>query len=768
MNMMNVQSPVSQPGTVVLREYWSLILRRKWIIIASLLFSLTVAGILCKLLPKWYRSETLILVEDQKVPENVVKGIVEGNLEQRIFVIQKQIMSRTLLGEIVKELNLYSDEVALYNLDAAIGKVKSTIRVEMVAKGPQGNFVSRNSLDAFTVSFAHEDPATAMKVTTLLASKFIEENVKSREQIAEGTTEFLDYEVAAAKRDLNRKEDEITQFKAKHMGELPQQMEANLRALDRLQDDLQSANESIHRLSDRLAMVEKGIKDYERFGSTNLSLLAGRSEPDSLFRRLKELKEKLAKLNSEFWDTYPDVTLTQEEIRQVEGELVKLYGADAIKPGEKILDPYLQDLKKQQSELRTELTLLNQRQHSLQTEKRDYVRRVESAPAVEQELLILQRDYDNMKKNCEALIEKRLNARVAENLEKRQKGAQFRIIDPANFPRVPEKPNQLRILAFGLIFGCVLGIGIAVMKEQFNPQFRRPEDVEQALGPRLLAVIPDFTLLYTQLSRQRLLTNGNRSEERVRPAFWRQFLGDRESRLPFTMAIIVKWLPASLVAEQYRVAATRLELIGTKARSTVMAVTSAVKSEGKTTTVVNLGYTLARDLGKRTLLIDCDFKCPALDRYAETASIWGLADCLTSDIPVDQCLSSFEGVPCWIMPVGKRQLQMNELLKAERLRNIFAQLRERFEYILINTPPILPLADMNVLVGYADALLLVVRASSTPQQFVKRALSTFKVEVPIHVILNGVANESLPYYMAPYYQQDYTSEKVGPYSRMIE
>jgi polysaccharide chain length determinant protein (PEP-CTERM system associated) len=741
--------------------------RRKWIIIASLFFCLAIAGLLCKFLPKSYRSETMILVEDQKIPENVVKGIAEGNLEQRIFVIQKQITSRTLLGEIVNELNLYPDEVALHNLDAAIGKVKSAIRVEMVAKGPQGNFVSRTSLDAFTVSFAHEDPATAMKVTSKLASKFIDENLKSREQIAEGTTEFLDYEVTAAKRDLDRKEDEISQFKSKHMGKLPQQMEANLRALDRLQADLGTTSEGIQRLSDRLALVEKGIKDYERFGSTNIALLAGRTEPDSLFRRLKELKEKLAKLKSEFWDSYPDITLTQEEIRQVEGELVKVYGPDVIKPGEKPLDPYLQDLNKQRSELRTELTLLNQRLHTFQAEKLDYVRRVEHAPAVEQELLILQRDYDNMKKNYETLIEKRLNARVAVNLEKRQKGGQFRIIDPANFPRVPEKPNQLRILAFGLIIGCALGMGIAVMKEQLNPQFRRPEDIEQILGPQLLAMIPDFTFLYTQLARQRFLptyempreTNGHH-EESARPAFWRQFLGYGEGRPSFTAELLVKWLPTSIVAEQYRVAATRLELIGTKEESSVIAVTSAVKGEGKTTTVVNLGYTLARDLGKRTLLIDCDFKCPALDRYAETASPWGLADCLTSDILVEQCLTSFKEVPCWIMPVGNCELHMNELLKTERLANIFAQLRERFEYILINTPPILPLADMNVLVGHADSLLLVVRAGSTPQQFVKRAMHTLKATIPIHVILNGVGNQSLPYYMYPYYQRDDISRKL--------
>lgn len=761
MSTIDVERQMSRPATEVLHEYWNVAIRRKWVIIGAILLSLTVAWIYCKLSPKLYRSEALILVEDQKIPETYVQGVVEHNLEQRIFIIQKQIMSRTFLGEIVKQFNLYPEEAAKYGPDAAIGKVGNSVRVEMVAKGlPRGNFVGRNSIDAFTVSFFHEDPGTAMMVTERIAAKVIEDSLKAREKIAEGTTEFLDYEVARAKKELESKEDEITQFKSKHMGELPQQIEANLRALDRLQNDLSSVNENIHRLSDRLALVEKGIKEYQRFGTTNPTLVSGPIQPDPLFRRHQELREKLAKLNAEFWETYPDVILTKQEIRQVEEELVRLYGPDAIKPGEKPLDPYLQDLKKQQSELKSELTLLKQRQQLLHSEKKLYEERVEKAPAVEQELLILMRDYDNMKNNYRSLLDKRLNARVAENLEKQKQGGQFRILDPPNFPRGPATPNQQRIMIIGFLLGCVLGIGMAVLQEQLNPQFRRPEDVEHVLGPQLLAVIPDFTLAYSRLRWQRFLpgsyaargSNGQNGVGEPRTVQWKRLLGHSGGSLSHEMNLVVKWLPASIVAEQYRVAATRLALVTAKDRSTIVAVTSAVKGEGKTTTVVNLGYTLARDLGKRTLLVDCDFKAPVLNRYAETDPERGLADCLEGEIPVDECLSGFGEVPCWILPVGNGETQSGELLRAECLASIFAQLREQFEYILINAPPILPLADMNVLAGHADLLLLVVRAGSTPQQFVKRALATLRADIPIHVILNAVGGQALPYYMYDYEQ----------------
>ncbi|WP_447603627.1 GumC family protein [Nitrospira sp. Nam80] len=741
--------------------------QHKWTIVGSIIISVMVASIYCIVAPKQYRSETMILVEDQKIPENFVKGVDEGNLEQRIFVIQKQVRSRAILTDIVKEFRLYPDIMATEGMESAISTLAASILVEMLGKGPRANFVGRTSLDAFTVSFVHEDPGTAMQVTARVAAKFIEQNLRMREQTAEGTTEFFDEEVVRSKAELERKEDEISQFKSVHMGKLPQQIEPNLRALDRLQSELNAGNETIRRTSDRLALVDKAIQEYQRTGTTNPALVSGGSEPDPLFRRHKELREKLIKLKSEFWDTYPEVTLTRDEMREVEAKLTELYGPEVFKPGEKLVDPYLRDLKRQSSELHSELALLRQRQQSLQNEKLDYERRVEKAPQVEQELLILERDYANMKDNYRALLDKRLNARVAENLEKRQKGAQFRILDTANFPRRPEKPNQPRVMIFGVLFGCAVGVGLALLCEYRRPQFRSPEDVEQILGPYLLAVIPDFTLEHNRLRWLRLFpTSSHRTlmpPDKAATATGVLRLSTHKkgagSGRRTDDNFIVKWMPHSFVAEQYRVGATRIALLESAGPSTVVAITSAVKGEGKTTTVINLGYTLARDLGKRTLLIDCDFTVPTLHRYADTIPEWGLADCLISDVSWEDCLASFGDVPCWIMPVGNSRIHSNELLKTGRLQSLLAQLRERFDYILINTPPILPLATMTVLAGHVDHLVLVIRANSTPHQVVKRAMKSLRLRVPVQVILNRVGSGSLPSYM---YDYGYTEAKAAP------
>jgi capsular exopolysaccharide synthesis family protein len=205
-----------------------------------------------------------------------------------------------------------------------------------------------------------------------------------------------------------------------------------------------------------------------------------------------------------------------------------------------------------------------------------------------------------------------------------------------------------------------------------------------------------------------------------------------------------------MAAEQYRVGAARLQLLDTNARSRILVVTSAIKGEGKTTTVINLGYTLARDFGKRVLLLDCDFVFPELQHFSEIPSQYGLVDCFRDNIPVEEAMTSFTNIPCWIMPAGDVGQGFSDLLKTGPFERVLSELREKFDYILINAPPILPVATVNVLERHTDLLLLVVRANMTSQQVVKRALDSLRASKPIHVILNCVPMQSLPYYMTEY------------------
>jgi succinoglycan biosynthesis transport protein ExoP len=777
---------MNQSTPLTLTDYWQIAVRKKWLILGWLLLAISVAATLCYVLPKSYRSSTLILVEDQKIPEDYVKATVIGSVEERLTMIQQQVMSRTLLKNVIEEQKLYLEDIERTGIESVIDEVRRDIKVETVGAA------DTRRVQAFKISFGHENPTTAMKVTARLASLFIEQNLRVREELAEGTSEFLEQELLLAKSQLEEKERAIRDFKSKHLGVLPQQMEANLRALDRLQDELLSVTDMYNTMTGRLGMIEKAIKEYEATGKADQTFAGGDGGIEHLHARLKELERNLVLLQSEYKDSYPDVLQTKKEIEKLKVQLAGKYREKEqeaesrprrqpqVRPEDeletrRVFDPYLRELIKQRSELRLELTQLDERRRRVNTQMKEYENRVEKTPALEQELTLLVRDYENMQNNYQKLLEKKLNARVAENLEKRQKGEQFRILDPANLPEKPEKPDQLRIMLMGLAVGCALGFGSAIGLEQLQPVFRRSEEVESLLGLPLLATIPAFEkalgrsakLLQAPASfpsvsdreQWRLplsLPGGSAEEEKgLRKPSHRNT--SSVEHYPFELNLVCKWRPWSVVAEQFRVAATRLTLMQANQNSTVVVVTSAVKGEGKSAVTVNLGYVLARDLGKSTLILDCDLKCPMIHSYAGVAPGPGLRDILRGGQSVDSCLQSFGNEPLWVLPVGSSSGQAIDLAKMHQLTKILTELRARFDYIILDAPPILPLADMHVLAGMADVVAMVIRSGSTRQAVVQKALNTLRSHKDTCIILNGLQADAIPYYMQEGY--DYFVQK---------
>jgi polysaccharide biosynthesis transport protein len=748
-----------------LSDYWQIAIHRKWLIAGVILLSLGIAGLLCLVLPKSYRSSTLILVEDQKMPQDYVKAIVGGNIEGRLIMIKQQVVSRTLLTRVIDEFKLFpKGGRAAGALEDMIELMRKSIKVETVGSpGTKG-------VEAFFISYAHTDPMMAMKITAKLASLFIEENLRFREQFVEGASEFLEQELAKAKEGLEIQEQAISDFRKRFMGELPQHLEPNLRALDRIQSELIGTNESIQSLSERIGLIDKAIRDYEH-------------GVDPLLSRLRELERNLSALSAAYKETYPDIVQTKQEIEMIKAELIGKRSLSDQKLDEATIssfDTSLQGLLRQKAEARIDLAGLKDRRMRLNAQMKFYDTRVERTPAREQDLMILIRDYENMQKNYQSLLEKKLNARVAGNLEKRQKGEQFRMIDPAFVPQKPEKPDPMRIMLLGLAIGCGVGFGGAFVLEQMKSSFRRAEEAELLLGIPLLAAIPDFKTAYggtgmalpapsgnghSQAARSQVALAGPRTTEeragrqeaqngkkkgwllgRAKP-FERKEMNGGVGGLSPELNLVTKWRPTSLVAEQFRVAATRLALMAEEGKCPIVVVTSAVKGEGKSACAVNLGYTLARDLGKTTLLIDCDLKDPALHKYLGAALEPGLVELLRGKHSPEDSIHPLEKWPLWLLPAGNQENGPMELSKIYELAPILAALRRRFDYIILDAPPILPLADMNILAGMADILAMVIRAESTEREVVQRALNSLKPTSQSGILLTGVWTNGIPYYM---------------------
>ncbi len=756
----------SEPLLVSLRHYWAAVVRRKWLVISAILAGVSLASALCVWLPKSYRSSTLILIENQKIPDEYVKGIGGASIEERLTMIQQQVMSRTLLSQIIEEFRLYEGQVQREGLESAIERIRKTIKVETVGTaGSRGK-----SVEAVTLSFAHEQPMTAMKVTAKLASLFIEENLKVREQLVTGVSVFLEQELQDARKALEAQEQAISQYKSKFIGVLPQQMEANLRALDRLQADLNASDDLLHSQTDRLGLVEKTIKEYEATGSMRSEGSGSATSPaglDPLVVRLRELERRLTTLTAEWKESYPDIGETRQEIQNVKKQLAEKYGEPSLaKEGDtaKTFDPYLRELNKQRNELRADLASIKERRQRLLEQIKQFEQRVEQTPAREQEVMILLRDYENMQKNYQALLDKRLNAHVAVNLEKRQKGEQFRVLDPANLPQRLDSPNRLLIMVLGLLGGTGLGVGAALGLDQLNPTYRRTEEVETIAHVHVLATIPDFSPRGIPIPSQGA-ANGN---GHLQKSGWRKMTTLSESSRggastgPRIDSLIAKWQPLSIAAEQYRMAASRL-VLSTEARgSTVLEITSALKGEGKTTTVVNLGYTIARDLGKRTLLLDCDLRSPTLHHYLDAKPRAGMLELLEGAAVQGDCVARIDEVPCWIMPVGNSIKEQSELTHIQQLRALLPTLRLQYDYVIINAPPVLPSATVGILASLADVLIMVIRAGSTPKHVLQKAFLMLGLTVEKQVILNGVDPSNMPHTIYGYSASPEGHRPAGP------
>jgi polysaccharide chain length determinant protein (PEP-CTERM system associated) len=505
----------------LVRDYLGMIWRQKVWIILPLIGGILIAGILIVKLPKIYRSTTLILVEAQKVPEEYVKSAVSGTVEGRLSTIQQQIMSRSLLEKIINKFGLYPENSKEVITEEVIGRMRSNIEVRTTV-------ARNNNIEAFSLSFEGRDPVMVMNVTNELASLFIEENLKIREQLVEGTTEFLDNELKNLKETLERQEARIGEFKRTNMGELPQQLEANLRSLDRIQSDLLATQLAKQSAQDRKLVLEKTIemtrqrieKAANEGGVDDHALLESGITPPSterppspLMLRLIQKKADLSNLQTEYKENYPDIIMLKREIQELEDQVALTEMSEAgtlpaglrepgennraripvrVPPGFELERAHIAETQRQIQAIDVELNTLRERERGLQKQIQLYERRVESVPAREQELAVLERDYENTKKNYEALLDKKLNAKIAENLEKRQKGEQFRILDPANLPEKPFKPVPLQIALMGVAGGLGVGVALAFIREKLDSSIRKPEEVERITSVPVLVSIPDF------------------------------------------------------------------------------------------------------------------------------------------------------------------------------------------------------------------------------------------------------------------------------------
>jgi uncharacterized protein involved in exopolysaccharide biosynthesis len=309
-----------------IHDYIEILLRRIWYIIIPFAIVISVATIYSFTAPKKYRATTLILVTPQKVPVDYVRPTVTSRIEDRLQSIGQEIMSRTRLEQIIAEFKLYQNEAKTLAMEEIVELMRKDVRIEI--RGKEGYF---------SIAYIGEDPRTVTMVTNKLASLFIEENLKLREQQAQGTTEFLALELNATKAKLDEQEKLITQFKRQFMYELPDQRDVNLSLLGKLQQQLQTIGDALKSAQDRKLIIQKQLNEMRNMAAMltdQAPMLTGQedspSSPSALLRpkignpdeiRLDKLKNHLSELETRYKEKHPDILITKKQIADLEKKL---------------------------------------------------------------------------------------------------------------------------------------------------------------------------------------------------------------------------------------------------------------------------------------------------------------------------------------------------------------------------------------------------------------------------------------------------------------
>jgi len=454
--------------------------RRKWLGILVFAVPFVAALSLIVFMPGVYRSTATVLVDRQQVPETMVRPTVTSALETRLHTIGQEIMSRSRLESLIKQFDLYGDLRRRVSPEEVIERMRKDIKLELKSVDQKDD--RRAATIAFALSYDGRDPVTVARVTNTLASFFIEENLKVRERQAAGTSEFLKVQLADVKKRLDDQEALVSQFKKKYMGELPQQTDANLSAIERLNTQLRMNSDNQMRVQERREALVKQMND-----ATAMS--AGGTGPEAGADRMARLQAELRQLRTTYSDKYPDIVRIKEEIATLEREAGEGASKDDKKPVA-AMSPYVLRIKQAQTELEGELNALKGEEKRLRSAIASYIGRVENSPKREQEYRELARDYDSMRENYASLLKRYEEAQLAESMEQRQKGEQFRLLDPAVPAAEPTAPNRWRLL-FGALVACLaLAVGVVIGAEQINAAFHSVDDLRNLSAVPVLLSIP--------------------------------------------------------------------------------------------------------------------------------------------------------------------------------------------------------------------------------------------------------------------------------------
>jgi polysaccharide chain length determinant protein (PEP-CTERM system associated) len=466
---------------LTMEDYTAILKRRAWMVISLACISLVIGVVLSFVISPQYQSQTLILVEQPKVPEDYVKPVVAQDLTQRLASMREQILSRSRLEPIIKRFNLFASVNA--SMDDRVALTQKAIGIQPIPSGQS------SGMPGFFITFKAKDAHLAQQVCGEITSLFVTENLSAREETAEGTTQFLKQQLDESKKSLDAQDARLAAFQEKYFGRLPDQAQSNTNTLQALTTQLDAINQSLSRQQQDVTFLQAMVTQQTR--ELQAAEPATVAVADERRTELKTLMAQRQALLAQYTADYPDVIDINRKISDLQAQIA----ASAAEPASVARTvtrpdtPQLQQLKAQLRAAQQAMEDGKAEQSRVTQQVRTYEGRIESSPQVEAEYKQVTRDHETALEFYNSLLKKLNDSSMATALEQRQQGEQFRIMDAPNLPDSPMFPNRIQFAAGGFAGGLLLGLLLAGWLEYRDTSLRTERDIWAFTKLSTLAVI---------------------------------------------------------------------------------------------------------------------------------------------------------------------------------------------------------------------------------------------------------------------------------------
>jgi polysaccharide chain length determinant protein (PEP-CTERM system associated) len=475
------------------------ILRIRWPwILVPLILGAVASLVAAHFVDKKYVSQTVVMVESERIPRSFIPQITTEQVRDRLRTVEQEIMARPRLERIVDELDPYPDLAVAAGRAYVVELIRSRTNISVRGK------------DAFVIRYIDTEPERAQRLVTRLASLFIEETTGARERQVQGANEFIDRQLEETRAEMEQLEGELSALKQRYMGMLPEQLNANLATMQRLQLEHQSIGDKIVSAKERKMMAERQLAIQREMAEPEAQLIpstdtASPTTPSERERVLEALQSQLSALRKRYTDAHPDVAALRSRIRKLEAEIAAEPESQATlgEPADVLSqsDLIFSELQAQIAAADRDIQKLEKEEMEVRANIAMYQKRVEMIPQVEQKLQAIERDHDMVSEYYGELMSRKLQAETAGDVERRWKEEQFRILDPAQLPDTPVFPRKSIFLAVGTLIGLGVGLGLAFLVEITDHSIKYARELQAVLPYPIVLTLPHISQKRTWFRR---------------------------------------------------------------------------------------------------------------------------------------------------------------------------------------------------------------------------------------------------------------------------